>query len=510
MSFANVLTFETRTPHLPSSPARADVACFVGFVALRPGPLPEDVIEHWRQTSPEAGILSDASQRPSVPLPVVVDSAAAFDALFDGMVRTSTGLAWEAYLAGAVRDFFRQGGRRAWIVAVADPGVPPRSATEVAAALDRLLPASPSFSAGDRATWRGLGHVMGLPDVALVCLPDLPNLVGAPLETVPPLPGEPVAAPGFVECSEPDPRPPVPLSHAAPAAPRLGDAQWERWQATVRRAVDWLARYRPDAQLILGLPLWQPGQPGEAEPLLALEARLRPYRSGGVGSAYLQLAYPWLATDDSRDRPGGLAPADGVLAGMIARSCLSQGTFRPVTGAVPEGLIAVAPALSARATRLLVPVDTSSGSALQLCFLQRVSTLGLTHRGYELLSDVTTSSDPVWRHAGLNRLMGVLRRACTRIGEALAFEASGPQTWRRLRESVENTLAALRGEGAFSDSGEAYRVRCDQTTMTQNDIDNGRLIAHVSISPRTTIERIAIVLSVSGGGELRLVVGRAA
>lgn len=510
MAFANVLTFETRTPHLPSATARADVACFIGFVTLRSGPLPDDVVESWRQSSAEPAAIGDASSRPAVLLPIVVDSIAAFNALFDGMVRTSVGLSWEAYLAGAVRDFFRQGGRRAWIVSVGDPAVPPRSEAEIVTALERLVPPTARFSAGDRATWRGLWQVMGLPDVALVCLPDLPNLVGAPLETVPPAPDDPVAEPSFVECLEPEPRPPVPLPHTAPAAPRLAGAQWDRWQETVRRAVDWIARFRPDTQLVLGLPLWQLGDPGEAEPLLALNSRLQPYRSGGVGSAYLQLAYPWLGTADSRDRPGGLAPADGVLAGMIARSSLAQGTFRPATGAVPEGLINVTPVLSARALRLLVPVDPQTGSALQLCFTQRVSVLGLTHRGYELLSDVTTSTDPVWRHAGVNRLMGVLRRACTRIGEALAFEPSGPQTWRRLRESVEGTLAALRAEGAFSDSADAYRVRCDRTTMTQNDIDNGRVIAQVSISPRSTIERIAVVLSVSGGGELRVVDGRAA
>src|SRR5262245_20554429 len=88
------IRFEAQSPPLPESLPRMDIAVFVGFAAS--GPL---------QT------------------PVVVESAAQFAAIFGD----DAPLAWDrrqclvlrAYLAPAVRAFFRNGGRRCWVVRVA-------------------------------------------------------------------------------------------------------------------------------------------------------------------------------------------------------------------------------------------------------------------------------------------------------------------------------------------------------------------------------------------------------
>jgi hypothetical protein len=86
--------FEPQPPPLADKLPRMDVAVFVGFAAA--GPL------H---------------------VPVVVEDAAQFEAIFGG----DAPLAWDrargeqvkAYLAPAVRAFFRNGGRRCWVVRVA-------------------------------------------------------------------------------------------------------------------------------------------------------------------------------------------------------------------------------------------------------------------------------------------------------------------------------------------------------------------------------------------------------
>jgi phage tail sheath protein FI len=50
---------------------------------------------------------------------------------------------------------------------------------------------------------------------------------------------------------------------------------------------------------------------------------------------------------------------------------------------------------------------------------------------------------------------------------------------------VEDFLYVLWRDGALlGDTPEkAYFVRCDRTTMTQNDLDNGRMICLVGVSP---------------------------
>ena len=62
---------------------------------------------------------------------------------------------------------------------------------------------------------------------------------------------------------------------------------------------------------------------------------LAPAAAGGeapLASAFLQLAVPWLATAESERMPGGLMPADGVLAGLLARNALERGAFRSAAG----------------------------------------------------------------------------------------------------------------------------------------------------------------------------------
>jgi phage tail sheath protein FI len=63
-------------------------------------------------------------------------------------------------------------------------------------------------------------------------------------------------------------------------------------------------------------------------------------------------------------------------------------------------------------------------------------------------------------------------------------------------------LTAFWREGALGGASpeEAFSVRCDRSTMSQNDLDNGRLRAEVSILPVAAVERISVVLDLTGGG----------
>ncbi|MDP1782411.1 MAG: phage tail protein, partial [Hydrogenophaga sp.] len=206
------LVFETAAPALRTAPERTDVACFVGFVARRrEQPLPMSV----RRQLTDAGWVHGPWRKGADALealenvPVVIDSWALFDRLF----------AWDArlvgrspdvvsgapslcatYLGAAVRSFFARGGQRAVVVRVGDPWAFLESASNRAAKrrtrLARLIPGFSDrdtvgglFEPMDPRTWRGIGHVVGLSEASLLCLPDLPDACSteplAPAVTVP-------------------------------------------------------------------------------------------------------------------------------------------------------------------------------------------------------------------------------------------------------------------------------------------------------------------------------------
>src|SRR6266404_8255236 len=88
------LRFEAQSPPLADSLPRMDVAVFVGFASS--GPIDQPVV------------VEDSAQFVAV---FGEDAPLAWDA--------ERGLTMRAYLGPTVRDFFRQGGRRCWIIRVA-------------------------------------------------------------------------------------------------------------------------------------------------------------------------------------------------------------------------------------------------------------------------------------------------------------------------------------------------------------------------------------------------------
>lgn len=485
------VTFESRAPSVASAPERADVAAFVGFARLRRDPAglaPEPVRGLWRRLGWEEASTRD--------LPVLLESAADLAAWFDGWVSTAGGLRFEGYLVGAVRDFFRQGGLRCWLVSAGPPLEPPVDADGATAAVEALIPGPASgVDPRVRSTWRGLTDLLDLPEVALVAIPDLPACVGAGPSTLPSVPAEPLPRPAFTECATPPPEPPSARIHTI-GPPRLGDPEWARWTAAIRSAVRWLQAYRPDVQLVAALPLGPAGSRAEVDPLPEHAARLLPIDAGGIGTAWLQLAWPWVEADTTVDRIGGVAPPDGVVAGLLARNALARGTFHPALDLAPHAVTRLAPRPTRQALWRAHPLG--GGAAGEATLVERVSVIAATPHGYRLLSDVTTATDPAWRAGGVGRLVGVVRRAVERVGAVVVFAANGPATWRLVSESLVAALAGLRAAGGLHPV-DAFSVRCGRDTMTEQDLDAGRLIATVSFRPVQAIARITVVLALANG-----------
>ena len=65
------------------------------------------------------------------------------------------------------------------------------------------------------------------------------------------------------------------------------------------------------------------------------------------------------------------------------------------------------------------------------------------------------------------------------------FEPNGEQLWAQVQQTIGNFLFNEWKSGALLGikADQAYFVRCDATTMTQDDIENGRLVCLVGVAP---------------------------
>jgi hypothetical protein len=67
----------------------------------------------------------------------------------------------------------------------------------------------------------------------------------------------------------------------------------------------------------------------------------------------------------------------------------------------------------------------------------------------------------------------------------VVFEPNDDALWARVRSTVTDFLTTEWRSGKLqgATAEQAFFVRCDQTTMTQNDLDNGRLIMVIGVAP---------------------------
>ncbi|MCB9765112.1 MAG: phage tail sheath family protein [Alphaproteobacteria bacterium] len=528
------LSFEVETEARPSAPERADVACFVGFVDRRrvdgPDsaalPLP-DALRRWLE---EQGWRRRLQDDEGLGLPIPVEDWVGFDRLFAWERRAVDPLGGlgSTWMGAAVRSFFAQGGRRCYVVAIRvppplAPPVKPWSLAKRRQALDLLIPGldgGPRPAPHDRSDWRGVAHLFGLPDVSLLNLPDLCEMVSPRPSPAPFQPETVEQEEVFLECAEPAPEPPSDKRRAPVHVPRCDLPGYELWLQALN-AVGRLLQHRllRTVHLIAGIPL--PAQtPPSADPMLDPLAEMardpmtalsewgafQPIDQGGVASAFIQLAWPWVRTSGAVALPEGLEPPGPVLAGVLARNALTRGTWRSAAGATLGDVTGLEPALSRAQMEAPASQDRfpELGDHRALC--DRVSLLVWTPAGLRLRGDRTPSRDEVYRHGPVSRLVSVILRAAEQVGLETTFEPSSPRTWGLLRTQMAEVMLSLFHAGALrgEDARAAFEVRCDRSTMTQHDLDSGRLTCEVRFQPSLPVDQIAVSLSVARGGQVRL------
>jgi hypothetical protein len=535
------LVLQDAPPKPPAPASRADVAVFAGLVARRPGIAVPDALrqtlthEGWAGTGPFA--RPPGSVDALVDLPVPLESWDAFDALFawDQRPVSSDGTdVMPCPLGLAVRGFFEAGGLKAYVVRVGDPRplvTSAPSATEIAARralmawttanapsdAGQRVPLIPGFgsagtppSAQDPASWHGAALILGIDDAAMLALPDLPDLLaGPPPPLAVPAPPKVVGSTTFVTCTGGAANTAAAVRSGAAqfAAPRLDRAGYRIWGQCMRTLLDLLSAsggsaHRRDVMLCASMPL--PSRdastvPADAEawPLAILDEAGLPATNQRltdeaiIGSAGLQLAWPWLLTAAAADAPEGLEAPEGRLMGMIARSAVERGAFRSAAGRLVPGVTGIVPMTTEAAMRRGLPNGRADWIGDRLCLV------GQKTDQFMLLSDATMAASRSWRAGGVSRLMGLILRAARVMGQDRVFEPSGPALWNSVRQDLEGLMERLRTAGALAGDtpADAYTVLCDASTMTQSDIDLGRVIATVAFTAAQPIERIIVTLA---------------
>jgi phage tail sheath protein FI len=125
-------------------------------------------------------------------------------------------------------------------------------------------------------------------------------------------------------------------------------------------------------------------------------------------------------------------------------------------------------------------------------------------RGLRVWGARAASSDPDWRYLNVRRLFNFVEASIDRGTQWVVFEPNDYRLWNRVSQSVSAFLTAVWRDGALMGRKpeQAFYVKCDETTMSQYDIDNGRLIMVIGIAPVKPAEFVVIRIGQWAGGSM--------
>ncbi|MEV4319024.1 phage tail sheath C-terminal domain-containing protein [Actinocrispum sp. NPDC049592] len=190
---------------------------------------------------------------------------------------------------------------------------------------------------------------------------------------------------------------------------------------------------------------------------------------------YAALYYPWLVTRDLSVNADVEVPPSGHLAGIYARTDVERGVHKAPANVVIRGIRltdGIAQDITKRHQDLLNPKGINA-----LRFFP-----GLGHRVWGAR---TLSSDSSWKYINVRRLFLFLEESIDEGTHWAVFEPNDESLWALVRQTVTNFLTGVWRGGALAGTTaeEAFFVACDRTTMTEDDLANGRLICVIGVAP---------------------------
>ena len=204
------------------------------------------------------------------------------------------------------------------------------------------------------------------------------------------------------------------------------------------------------------------------------------------------LYFPWLQVPDplAGNLPTAFAPS-GAICGIYARTDVNRGVWKAPAGA--DGGVQ-------GATGLAVNLTTADSESLNPRGINTIRTFtgrGVVVWGARTMRGVDALASD-WKYVPIRRLALYIESSIDEGTQWAVFEPNDEPLWTELRRHIGNFLYTLFQNGAFPANRpqEAFFVRCDRTTMTQSDIDSGRVNVLVGFAPvkpaEFTILRIAI------------------
>jgi phage tail sheath protein FI len=182
--------------------------------------------------------------------------------------------------------------------------------------------------------------------------------------------------------------------------------------------------------------------------------------------------YPWIKISDPVTGGVKFVPPGGYIAGIFARNDTAHGVHKAPANQVVIGAIDLEAQINHAEQDILNSRNVNVIRAFQ-------------GRGILVWGARTLSPESEWRYVSVRRLLTYIEQSIAKGTRWVVSEPNDEPLWIEVRESIAQFLKQCWMNGALMGrtAKEAFFVKCDRTTMTQEDIDNGKLICLIGVAP---------------------------
>lgn len=205
---------------------------------------------------------------------------------------------------------------------------------------------------------------------------------------------------------------------------------------------------------------------------------------------YAAVYHPWVTIPDPHPDTVGAprqyaVPPSGHVLGVIARVDNERGVHKAPANEVLRGITGLTRYFNKGEQDILNPYPVN---------INVLRDFRSDNRGIRVWGARCITSDGDYKYVNVRRLMIFLEDSIDRGMQWVVFEPNAEELWARVRRSIVNFLTTVWRNGALEGKNveQAFFVKCDRTTMTRDDLDNGRLVCVIGVAPVKPAEYVII------------------
>ncbi|MCM1119707.1 MAG: phage tail sheath subtilisin-like domain-containing protein [bacterium] len=207
-------------------------------------------------------------------------------------------------------------------------------------------------------------------------------------------------------------------------------------------------------------------------PFLAKEvSELQEFREN-VDSSYAAMYHPWLQGYDSLSRRNVFLPPSGAIAGIYGRTDNTRGVHKAPANEIVRSC-----------SGLSVNYNEAEQAKLNPRGINLIR--ALPGQGIRVWGARTCSSDGNWKYVNVRRLFIFIEESIRVNTNWAVFEPNDEMLWSRIEGTIRVFLTSQWRNGALTGTtaDEAFFINIGKSTMTEDDILNGRLICVIGVAP---------------------------